>query len=200
MGNLVALARGRLARRRLRTVQPQERPSSPRISLRPAAAADAAHLKAWRTEPSVARHQPLGELSLTQLRAELIAQNVDDLYSGRGEKFQWIILADRDPVGWITLVVTNWEHGLAEIGYALSTPYQRRGFTREALLQLLTDLFRRTSLERIEARCAVDNEPSRKVLEAVGFEREGLLRGYFELAGRRVDNYLYAILRQDFAE
>ncbi|MGH9464131.1 MAG: GNAT family N-acetyltransferase [Thermoanaerobaculia bacterium] len=178
-------------------MQPQARQSAPRISLRPAAPGDAGHLKAWRAEPSVARHQPLGELSLAQLRAELVAQNVDDLYRGRGEKFQWIVLADREPVGWITLVVTNWQHGLGEIGYALSTPYQRRGITREALHQLLTDLFRRTSLERIEARCAVDNEPSLKVLEAVGFAREGVLRGYFELAGRRVDNYLYAILRED---
>ena len=179
-------------------MQPQERQSAPRVTLRPAGPADAAHLKAWRGEASVARYQPLGELSLAQLRAELLAQNVEDLYRGRGEKFQWIILAEREPVGWITLVVTNWEHGLAEIGYALSTPYQRRGITREALAQLLAQLFERTPLERIEARCAVDNEASRKVLEAVGFEREGVLRGYFELAGRRVDNYLYALLRADF--
>ncbi len=181
-------------------MQPQERQTAPRVSLRPASPADAGHLKAWRAEPSVARYQPLGELSLAQLRAELIAQNVDDLYRGRGEKFQWIILADRDPVGWVTLVVTNWEHGLAEIGYALSTPYQRRGITREALEQLVTDLFRRTSIERIEARCAIENEASMKVLEAVGFQREGVLRGYFELAGRRVDNYLYSVLRADVAE
>jgi len=36
------------------------------------------------------------------------------------------------------------------------------------------------------------------VLEKLGFEREGLLRGYFELGGRRIDNWLYAILRADF--
>ncbi len=179
-------------------MQPQ-RLSAPHVSLRPASPADAAHLKAWRSEPSVARYQPLGELSLAQLRAELTAQNLDDLYRGRGDKFQWIILCDRDPAGWITLVVTNWEHGLAEIGYALSTPYQRRGITPQALQLLLADIFRRTLITRVEARCAIDNEGSRKVLEAVGFTQEGRLRGYFELAGKRVDNYLYAILREDFA-
>ena len=36
------------------------------------------------------------------------------------------------------------------------------------------------------------------VLETVGFTREGRLRSYFVLDGKTVDNYLYAILRDDF--
>ena len=68
----------------------------------------------------------------------------------------------------------------------------------QALDLLLADLFTNTGLERIEARCAVDNIASQKVLIKVGFHREGRLRGYFVLGGRRVDNYLYAILREDF--
>jgi RimJ/RimL family protein N-acetyltransferase len=169
-----------------------------RIVLRPATPADADLLQAWRSEASVARYQPLGRLSRSQLRAELAAQQAASLREGRGEKFQWIILCEEEPVGWVTLVVTNWEHGLAEIGYALTTDHQRRGITPQALHLLLSDLFLTTPLERIEARCAVDNEGSRKVLEAVGFRREGILRRYFQLGSRRVDNYLFAILRDDF--
>ena len=63
---------------------------------------------------------------------------------------------------------------------------------------LLDDLFHRTSLERVEARCAVDNEASQRVLEKVGFAREGLLRSYFRLHGKRVDNHLYAMLKTDW--
>ena len=87
---------------------------------------------------------------------------------------------------------------LAEIGYALSTEFQRQGLMPHAITQLLGDLFLQTRLERIEARCATDNEASQKVLERVGFTLEGRLRGYFVLAGERVDNYLFAILRDDF--
>lgn len=175
--------------------QPQPRHH---IALRPATPDDADLLYAWRGEPSVARYQPLGHLSRGQLRAELAAQQSSSFEEERGEKFQWIILCDDEPVGWITLVVTNWEHGLAEIGYALTTERQRRGITPRALHLLLADLFMNTALERIEARCAVENEGSRKVLEAVGFQREGVLRSYFQLGPRRVDNYLYAILRDEF--
>jgi ribosomal-protein-alanine N-acetyltransferase len=105
------------------------------------------------------------------------------------------VVCDGQPAGWITLVVSNWEHGLAEVGYALSTPFQRRGLMTEALRQLLEDLFANTTLERIEARCAVENVSSQRVLEKNDFRREGLLLGYFKLRGRRVDNYLYGRLR-----
>jgi len=171
-----------------------------RIRLRPALPQDAALLQQWRSEPSVRLFQPLTEMSVAQLRSDVAGQRMAELYRGRGEKFQWIILMGEEPAGWITLVVSNWEHGLAEVGYALSSRYQNQGVMTEALEQMLADLFSNTALERLEARCAVGNTASQRVLEKVGFSREGRLRRYFKLRGRRVDNYLYAILREDWAK
>jgi RimJ/RimL family protein N-acetyltransferase len=176
---------------------PERRPL-PRVSLRPAAPRDADLLRQWRSEPSVRRYQPLNELPTAQLRADVASQRIGDLYRGRGEKFQWIVEVSAQPAGWITLVVSNWEHGLAEVGYALSTVFQSRGLMTDALEMLLDDLFHNTLLERVEARCATENVGSQRVLEKNGFEREGLLRGYFKLRGRRIDNYLYALLREDY--
>jgi ribosomal-protein-alanine N-acetyltransferase len=175
-----------------------ERRTSPALSLRPASPRDAELLRQWRAETSVRRYQPLNDLPTSQLRADVASQRMSDLYRGQGEKFQWIIQADGLPAGWITLVVSNWEHGLAEVGYALSSAFQSRGLMTEALRILLDDLFTNTPLERIEARCAVDNVASRRVLEKNGFGREGLLRGYFKLRGKRIDNYVYGILREDY--
>ncbi len=169
-----------------------------RVTVRPARAQDAARLRMWRGEPSVRQHQPLREVSLAQLRADLAAATVADLYRARGDRFVWIVEAGPDPCGWITLVVTNWDHGLAEIGYALSTDFQNRGIMAQALTLLLPDLFLRTPLERIEARCSVDNVGSRKVLEKLGFTDEGTLRAYFRLRGKRIDHALYALLRIDY--
>ena len=178
--------------------QPYRHPASPLATLRPCHPSDAQLLRKWRLEPSVGRYQPLSDVPLSQLRAELSAQRIDDLYRGQGDKFQWIVLADGDPAGWVTLMVTNWEHGLAEVGYALSTEHQRRGLMPHALTQLFAELFFRTRLHRIEARCSVDNLASQRVLDKLGFEREGLLRDYFQLRGSRIDNYLYALLRDDY--
>jgi len=168
------------------------------ITLRPAAPRDADLLRQWRAEPSVRRFQPLNELPTAQLRADVASQRIGDLYRGRGEKFQWIVQVDGHPAGWVTLVVSNWEHGLAEVGYALSTAYQGQGILTDTLEILLDDLFHNTLLERIEARCAVENYGSQRVLEKNGFLREGRLKGYFKLRGRRVDNYVYGLLREDW--
>src|SRR3954451_14816821 len=121
-----------------------ERLSNAQVTLRPAAPRDADLLRQWRSEPSVRRFQPLNELPTAQLRADAASQRMADLYRGRGEKFQWIIEVEAEPAGWITLVVSNWEHGLAEVGYALSTLYQSRGLMTDALSQLLGDLFANT--------------------------------------------------------
>ena len=168
------------------------------MAIRAAHGDDAPWLSRWRAEASVRRFQPLRDVSIGQLRADLSGQRVDDLFRGRGDRFIWIIEAEGDPCGWITLVVNNWEHGLSEIGYALASSYQGHGLMRPALALLLPDLFLRAPLERVEARCAVDNVASQRVLERLGFVREGKLRSYFLLHGERTDHYLYALLRGDF--
>jgi len=173
-------------------------PRLPHVALRPATPDDAGLLYRWRGEPTVREHQPLSDATIADLRADLQRHRHDQLYRGRGERYQWIVLVAGEAAGWITLAVSSWDHGLAEIGYALSARYQGRGVMRMALEQLAAELFAQTALERLEARCSVDNVASQRVLEAVGFEREGRLRSYFQLGGRRVDNYLYALLRDEF--
>lgn len=176
---------------------PQVLPA-PRVDIRPAHAGDAPLLKRWREEEAARLYQPLGDASVAQLRADIAAHNPNDLRRGRGQKFQWIVLVNDEPAGWITLVVANWEHGLAELGYTLSTGYHRRGLMAAALAQVLAEVFLGSPLERVEARCAIENRASRRVLEKLGFRKEGLLRGYFVLHGERVDNYLYGLLRRDY--
>ena len=175
---------------------PSARPE-PRVELRPATPADAGLLHRWRAEREVQRHQRLPDVTVGHLRGELERQDHRNLPLSRGDRFQWIVLADGKPAGWVTLAVTSWEHGLAEIGYALSTPFHGRGIMSRALTTLLPWLFRETILERLEARCSVHHEASRRVLEQAGFQREGLLRGCFVVQGERIDHHLSALLRGD---
>lgn len=170
------------------------------VDLRPARVSDALLFRQWRAEPSVRRFQPLRDIALTQLRNDVASQRMNGLYNGRGDRFQWVIEANQESAGWITLVVGNWEHGLCELGFALTSAWQGRGVMTQALADLLPELLFNTRLQRIEARCAVENHSSRRVLEKNGFRREGTLRGYFLLGEERVDHYLYAILKQDYLD
>ncbi len=167
------------------------------VNIRPAYPFDADRILAWRAEESVRQYQPLGDQSLDSLRQEL-SRSHDDLRRGQSRRFCWIIEAPR-PVGWMTLSVLSWEHRLAEIGFSLTESARGRGIMRQALTQVVELLFSRSMLDRIEAHCDLRNEASAGVLEACGFRREGVLRGYFVLDGKRRDNALYAILREDLA-
>lgn len=173
-------------------------PQARRVAIRAALPGDAGSLYAWRQEETVRRHQPLQDTSAGELRADLARQRMEDLYRGRGERFQWIVMVDGESAGWITLAILSWEHGLAEIGYALATRFQGLRLMEEALGQLLPELFVAVGIERLEARCSVENVRSAAVLERLGFQREGRLRSYFSLHGSRIDNFLYALLRDEF--
>jgi len=86
---------------------------------------------------------------------------------------------------------------IAESGWHVLTG-GGRGTMTAALGQLLPELLLRTPLQRLEARCSIDNGASRRVLEKLGFVCEGTLRSYFVLQGRRTDHYLYALLPEDY--
>lgn len=50
------------------------------------------------------------------------------------------------------------------------------------------------ALHRIHASCIVENPASARVLEKLGFRREGLTRQNIRIQGEWRDGYLYAIL------
>lgn len=87
----------------------------------------------------------------------------------------------------------------ATIGYWVGARYARRGFTAAAVRLALDFAFGHLNLHRIEASCLPNNEPSRLLLEKVGFQYEGYARGYLRIAGDWRDHLLFAILADDWS-
>jgi ribosomal-protein-alanine N-acetyltransferase len=56
----------------------------------------------------------------------------------------------------------------AEIGWRLDRPYWGKGYAPEAAKAALQDVFGRTDLSEIVAYTAMQNEPSRRVMEKLG--------------------------------
>lgn len=63
--------------------------------------------------------------------------------------------------------------GLIEVGYSVELEWRRRGIATEALAALLAWVEREPGVTGVVARCAPDNAPSIRLLEAHGFRREG---------------------------
>lgn len=84
-----------------------------------------------------------------------------------------------------------------EIWYKLHPTYWNKGYATEIVKSIVDFGFNTLNLHRIEAGCAVDNIGSFKVLEKVGFTREGRHRQILPLASGWSDNFEYAILESD---
>jgi ribosomal-protein-alanine N-acetyltransferase len=89
-------------------------------------------------------------------------------------------------------------HARGEIGYALARKYWGQGLMTEAVRAMLDYGFNTLHLNRIEARCDIENTGSWRVMEKVGMKLEGVLRQNIILHGRARDARMYAILREEF--
>jgi ribosomal-protein-alanine N-acetyltransferase len=169
----------------------------PAVALRRATSEDAPVLIAIRTEPSASTFQPLRAYTEDQLRALLERRANLLLDHSLDGKVQWVILADDEAVGWITLDVTSREHAVASVGYTIGERFRGQGVATAALRLLVPMAFGEVALERLEAVAATANVASRRVLEHAGFHHEGTARGLLRIRGRRVDHERYALLRSD---
>ncbi len=84
--------------------------------------------------------------------------------------------------------------GRGDVGYWLGRPYWSRGLVTEALTALVE--LGRTDLDyaKMEATVFATNPGGIRLVEKVGFEREGLIRRGHRKRGQWVDCALYGIL------
>jgi RimJ/RimL family protein N-acetyltransferase len=162
-------------------------------------AADAPAIHAFRSEPSARRFQPLRQVPL-EFVAATIAERASLPLDGRLEgKVQWVIAVEGQPAGWISLDVTNREHGIAAIGYTVGEALRGRGAATAATRLVIEVAFDRAglALERLEAVAAVGNLASRRVLLNAGMREEGIARGLLVIDGTRTDHMRFGLLRTD---
>lgn len=83
------------------------------------------------------------------------------------------------------------------LGYWMGQRHAGKGHMTEAVRGALDFAFSELALHRVEAACLPNNEPSRRLLERVGFTREGEARGYLRINGVWADHLLYGLLSSE---
>jgi ribosomal-protein-alanine N-acetyltransferase len=81
----------------------------------------------------------------------------------------------------------------AVVGYAIDRDYEGRGYMTEALGAALQWAFNELRLHRVMASYRPENARSARVLEKLGFEREGFARDYLYIDGGWTDHVLTAL-------
>ena len=85
-----------------------------------------------------------------------------------------------------------------EVGYKFSSEVHHRGYATEALLWIMQLVFHELKLHRALAYVLPDNTASIRLLERVGFVREGISRDYLLLHGKWMDHVQYSMLDTDY--
>ena len=142
-----------------------------RLIIRPFRTEDAGDLHEYLSIAQVYRFEPGAPIDQEQARqmATDLALSPDfwavELAATRKQIGQ-LYLKQVEPLEWLT----------CELGYILNPAYQRQGYAAEAATALVDYTLRVRGLHRVYAHCNPENTASWKLLERIGFRREGLLR------------------------
>lgn len=149
-----------------------------------------AHLQPWeplRTESFFEADSIAGRLSA-------MAHNNA---SGRAAHFLLVLPETGEMVGECNF--TNIVRGpfqACHLGFSVAKRFEGRGLIHEALTPAISYIFEQVGLHRIMANHRPENIRSAKLLERLGFEREGLARSYLRINGLWADHVLTSLINQ----
>ncbi len=150
---------------------------TPRLRLRELTTADAADVFAYAGDPEVQRYNGGTMENVDQARDAIQDALADD---AAWTVLRWgITLKPEDAIlGGVSLDYSGWPktNHRAEIGYALAKAYWRRGIGTEAVAAVVRFAFEELHIHRLEASVTLDNVGSVRLLEKLGFVREGTSR------------------------
>jgi RimJ/RimL family protein N-acetyltransferase len=106
--------------------------------------------------------------------------------------------SDRAFIGWCGLIRWNPVFRSASIGYCLDDTAWGSGYATEAGRAVLQWAFDTLELNRVQAQVDTRNAASARVLEKLGFVREGTLREDCVVDGDVSDSWVYGLLRREW--
>lgn len=137
------------------------------------------------------------DLTRNSFRSRLNAQK-RMISDGRGYPFHIFRAADLKLIGAVNVTqILRHPSQSAHLGYWLGQDYARQGYARAAVRAVTEFCFTDLGLHRINAAVQSDNEPSIRLLTALGFTQEGTARGYIKINAHWRDHDIYALLSSD---
>jgi RimJ/RimL family protein N-acetyltransferase len=175
---------------------------SERLVLRRFRAGDAESLARYRSDPEVARYQAW-ECPYPLAAARDFIESLAGRAPGEpGAWFQFAVCltSNGPPIGDCALCCRDGEPRQAELGFTFARAYQGRGYASEAVRCLLRYAFDTLSLHRVFALTDARNRPAQRLLERVGFRREGHLVENTWFKGEWASELLYAQLEREWRQ
>lgn len=163
---------------------------------------DASSLAAYRSDPTVARHQSWDTPYTTAQAQAFIDSFATTNPDTPGEWFQFALVeaATGVHIGDVAAGVDTHDPRLATIGVTLAASAQGRGYASEAVAWLLDYLFSERNKHRVTADCDVRNHKVAALLERLEMRREAHHLQSAWWKDEWVDEYVYAVLAHEWLE
>ncbi|XP_021764910.1 uncharacterized protein LOC110729486 [Chenopodium quinoa] len=172
-----------------------------KITLRPYQLSDIDDFMQWACNSEVLEYIPLQFwIKVNSSREEVVSYFKEVVIN---HPWYQAICLDGRPIGYIVLETQAGKFGVdrgrAQLSYALGREHWGRGITPIALRMALSSAFQKlTNLVRIQAFVDLENKASERVLQKVGFSKEGVLRQYAVVVdGEGIDLIIYSIISTD---
>ena len=172
---------------------------TPRLILREFIPGDLERVHAYASRDEVTRYMIWGPNNLSQ-SAEALSGFMEDARQHPRTSYDLAITLKPQGVliGGAGLRISNAESRTGDIGYVLHPDFWRHGYAEEAARALLHEGFHALGLRRIVGVCDQRNKASARVMERLGMRREGAFRASKLIQDEWQDEYLYAILSEEF--
>lgn len=131
----------------------------------------------------------------------LLSLEKEEIENGQRLKL-WIYLKESDVlIGFINFGnIIRGSFESSYLGYKLDDSMRNNGYMTEALTKALDYYFNVLKLHRAEVNIMPANLSSIRVVEKLGFQREGMARKYLKINGEWEDHVHYSLLREEFFE
>lgn len=173
--------------------------STARLAFRPLVIADASALFEICADPEVMRYGLIPPWhDIAQAHAS-IERDLRDMAAGTFLRLGLFGREDNALLGECTLFSFEEGSRRAEVGYMLGRAAWGQGYAREAVAALLDWAFDALRLHRVEADVDPRNLRSIRLLEGLGFAREGLLRERWIVGEETSDALMFGLLASDRA-
>ena len=117
---------------------------------------------------------------------------------GTGARVAIDRVADGAFIGWCSLSRWNPDYRSASLGYVLTLRRGATGYATEAAHAVLRWAFDTLDLNRVQAETDTRNAASARVLEKLGFVREGTLREDCVVSDDVSDSWVFGLLRREW--
>lgn len=181
----------------LRTLNPLPELTTARVRLRAPTLEDAPALFALYGNPEIMRyvgHPPA--VDVDEIRGKLTR---DLAAIHRGEAARWVLTlhGEQHASGYVGLFHWSQNDRRAELGYVLARNLWGKALMKEVLPEVVRFGFKRMGLHRIDALVDTENLASIRVLERLGFQREGVMRESTYTNGRFSDTAVFGLLEHE---